>query len=360
MEVNYNREMMNNDISMGEYALLYYEDISQESIIRRIVISTILKLYKKKYVDIVINENDALIIKIKNGTEKLKSSEEYLYNCLKKIDSDSNSNITMAELSSKNNNVFSKGKNYLKKLILNEAMVDELIDTKKYKDKRKSFFRTFEILFVVIFGLLKPFFNYEFALLFGFILGLLFYNYRNNRENYFWKNYLKEKNRLIEDEMMKYGTKEEYRGIITEFSILFILYYFHIYLLAKLFYYSGIIYTIELIIALIISIIEFKKFKNINVFSDSAILNREKLYGLNNFLKDYSLINERKTEEIHLWEDYLSFSVLLGINTNITKELKFNLLVNNKETAIHFDYYENKYYYIDSNGSKVYINSENK
>lgn len=47
----------------------------------------------------------------------------------------------------------------------------------------------------------------------------------------------------------------------------------------------------------------------------------EKLEGLKNYIKDYSMINERKTEEIDIWEDYLIYSVIFDENTQIVKDV---------------------------------------
>lgn len=47
----------------------------------------------------------------------------------------------------------------------------------------------------------------------------------------------------------------------------------------------------------------------------------EKLEGLKNYIKDYSMINERKKEEIDIWEDYLIYSVIFDENTQIVKDV---------------------------------------
>lgn len=45
-----------------------------------------------------------------------------------------------------------------------------------------------------------------------------------------------------------------------------------------------------------------------------------KLEGLKEYLKDYSLLDEREVKEIELWEDYLIYSVMFGQNKNIVEE----------------------------------------
>lgn len=46
-----------------------------------------------------------------------------------------------------------------------------------------------------------------------------------------------------------------------------------------------------------------------------------KIEGLKKYIKEYSLMNERKKEEINIWEEYLIYSVILGENTQIVKEI---------------------------------------
>lgn len=85
------------------------------------------------------------------------------------------------------------------------------------------------------------------------------------------------------------------------------------------------IFCIEIIITLIYAIIQYIKFRKIDIYTDKAILNKQKLKELSEFLKDNSLIQDRRALEIYIWEDYLTFSVLLGINNNIPDEIKINL-----------------------------------
>ena len=46
----------------------------------------------------------------------------------------------------------------------------------------------------------------------------------------------------------------------------------------------------------------------------------EKMEGLKNYIKDFSLLSERESKEIELWEDYLIYSVMFGQNKKIIKE----------------------------------------
>ena len=46
-----------------------------------------------------------------------------------------------------------------------------------------------------------------------------------------------------------------------------------------------------------------------------------KAYALKNYLKDYSLIKDRTEEELVLWEYYLVYAVVLGVNVKIEDKI---------------------------------------
>lgn len=47
----------------------------------------------------------------------------------------------------------------------------------------------------------------------------------------------------------------------------------------------------------------------------------KKLEGLRKYVKDFSQLSESQYNEIVLWEDYLIYSVILGQNSKIVKEI---------------------------------------
>lgn len=57
-----------------------------------------------------------------------------------------------------------------------------------------------------------------------------------------------------------------------------------------------------------------------------------KLEGLRKYIKDYSMIDERKKEELNVWEDYLIYSVVLGENTQIVKDV-MEIIKNTEDKA---------------------------
>lgn len=60
---------------------------------------------------------------------------------------------------------------------------------------------------------------------------------------------------------------------------------------------------------------------NKGVTNDEKELTK-KLLGLKEFLKDYSLIDEKKHIEVKIWEQYLIYAQLLGITKKVNKQMK--------------------------------------
>ena len=111
MEIEYNMDNIDSidkNLSMGENALIYYDDILEKKVLNRIIISNILKLHKKGYVELDKNSANELVVKIKNGTEKLKITETFIYECLSSIDRNSDFVLTLDELNASENKVFAK------------------------------------------------------------------------------------------------------------------------------------------------------------------------------------------------------------------------------------------------------------
>lgn len=351
--IKYNRFEIDDNLSMGENGFLYYNDFMENNAYNRIILSSILNLHKKRYVEIETNEKNELIIKIITGTQNLKISEYFIYECLKQIDKDENGTITLNEFNTSENTIFAKNKKNIKELIYQEALDDDLIDKEKYSMKRTYFFRILSILCI-----LAPMaYLYKFVLIILGVLLLILIDFKMSKP----KDELnKLKESLINSDIMKYGSKNELKKIIIEFIICFIIFFANYYILNYLNLLvpnTLLLIAIETIIILIYAIKNYIKFIKIDILSDKAISTQQNLQSLANFLKDYSLIENRKSIEIHLWDIYLILSVLLNINKTITKELKFEISDNhkNKEIEKQFDFYENKYFYINDKNEKVYL-----
>jgi hypothetical protein len=59
-----------------------------------------------------------------------------------------------------------------------------------------------------------------------------------------------------------------------------------------------------------------------NKFTPSGVQANNKVLGFFKYLQDFTLINERRSVEVHLWQDYLVFATLFGIADKVAKELK--------------------------------------
>ena len=57
-------------------------------------------------------------------------------------------------------------------------------------------------------------------------------------------------------------------------------------------------------------------------YSDKGKEEARKLYGFRRFLQEFTLIGERSTPEVSLWQDYMVFGALFGIADKVGKELK--------------------------------------
>lgn len=124
-------------------------------------------------------------------------------------------------------------------------------------------------------------------------------------------------------------------------------------------YLPGIILILENILIIVSGIYSYKKFKDVNIYTSKAEEEKERLNSLKRYLKEYSLMDNKGILEIYLWEEYLAYATIFNINHNIIEILQVNLEENigkkNKPKNIRFDFYENKYFYIDDKNQKKYI-----
>ena len=73
---------------------------------------------------------------------------------------------------------------------------------------------------------------------------------------------------------------------------------------------------------------------------------RKELFGLRNFLNDFSRLNEKDIPEVYLWEEYLIYATVFGIGDKVLNSMKLKDINNNIMDNVSFVYnYSN---YIDS------------
>lgn len=83
-----------------------------------------------------------------------------------------------------------------------------------------------------------------------------------------------------------------------------------------------ILFSIAMIFVSLFTLIEQIRYFNKHykrTFKGNELVS--KAYALKNYLKEYSLIKDRKEEELVLWEYYLIYAVVLGINEQIEDEI---------------------------------------
>lgn len=353
---NYNREQMSKGMSAGEIVLLYFNDIYSKSMINKIIISTILKLQLKKHI-IIEGKNEELVIRISESKEKLRISEKFILECIKHCDSEKDKELSIKEI--KNNKIFSRHKDEIQELIIQEAISDGLVDLERNKEKKYVFIKAFRMTFFIVISLLI--FIFSGSLEINILALVLIYNYKKILKN---KTLIKIKDKLIlQDKKMDLYQKDNKRERkpLLEFLVIAFLAFCNFYLIGeihRILPYGGLIFLIEILIITINALILYRKSYNINIFSNIADKEKENLKNLNNYLNDYSLIAEKDVIDIYIWEDYLLYATIFGISKNVTETLKINLENNKEKYDIKYDYYENKYFYINNLDRKIYLNIE--
>lgn len=176
----------------------------------------------------------------------------------------------------------------------------------------------------------------------------------NFNNPYFLVEYKKQIiNELIEDDYIKDKTKKSaYRKYIKWFFYVFLIitfaqsfaphifgvtnlihnervlkYIFIIEFLVIILVFLGFIFVIPLIIAKKFASVKYDKY----VRTDKGNELLEKVYGLRNFLNDFSNIKDRKFDDIYLQQHYLVYALILNINTTVDNEIikKINNQINN-------------------------------
>ncbi len=120
------------------------------------------------------------------------------------------------------------------------------------------------------------------------------------------------KRKSIVDKMLK----SQGIGLVTGTLFVFVLIVF-----ATIF--PLILLLFPLFIALIILMIyKGKNDSKISVLSEKGYRESKEWTGLENYMKDYSLLKEKRVPDIVLWEKYLVYATTFGISKEVIKQLK--------------------------------------
>ena len=79
---------------------------------------------------------------------------------------------------------------------------------------------------------------------------------------------------------------------------------------------------IVFLVYIYVCLYSMKSQENLYDRSKSAEELNHKLEGLKNYINEYSLLKDKTSEEIRLWEDYLIYSVIFNQNNDIVEEYK--------------------------------------
>ena len=158
------------------------------------------------------------------------------------------------------------------------------------------------------------------------------------KNNQFFSNVRKQLNQAIlkeaiEDNYISEKSLKKRKFIQDVFIIdltLFLIVGYYLFSIVKSMFILGLLFYIIIIAYIVFRFIMFK----IKVFTKLAKDKDEKLKELESFFNNYSLIDDKKVLDVYLWEDYLVFAVILGVNDIVDKLLKVNL---NNEESKHID-----------------------
>lgn len=102
------------------------------------------------------------------------------------------------------------------------------------------------------------------------------------------------------------------------------------------------------ILAIIILFLYLRKivFKLNIKLTNLGLEKRKELFGLRNFLNDFSRLNEKDIPEVYLWEEYLIYATVFGIGDKVLNSMKLKDINNSIMNNVSFVY--NYSSYIDS------------
>lgn len=184
--------------------------------------------------------------------------------------------------------------NEWKENVICENVNEGLIRRKNYKEKKKSGCFLYILAFLLVFGML------------GFIIWFLSTNY-NNLEA-FEKMLESAPDTLNNVELLNYMSRDKK---IVEIALLLLAMIICMFLQFGIFV-AGFVYLFTF------SVMRYKdKIKR----TEQGDFLAEKLYGMKNFIRDFSNLDEASKQHIVLWRDFLIYAVVLEENEVILKEI---------------------------------------
>lgn len=72
--------------------------------------------------------------------------------------------------------------------------------------------------------------------------------------------------------------------------------------------------------------------------SNKGKLDQEKIYMFKNFLKEFTSMDKKNVQEIHMWDEYLTYALVLGVNKKIYEDENLRNIVNRVQEIIVSDF----------------------
>lgn len=72
--------------------------------------------------------------------------------------------------------------------------------------------------------------------------------------------------------------------------------------------------------------------------TDKGKMDQEKIYMFKNFLKEFTSLDKKSVIDIHLWDEYLTYALVLEVNKKIYEDEKLKYIVNRVQEIIISDY----------------------
>lgn len=95
---------------------------------------------------------------------------------------------------------------------------------------------------------------------------------------------------------------------------------------------------------------------NLNNYSEEKLKELNEIFGLRNYIKDFTLLNEREVYEITNWGELLVYATLLGQADKVMERMKIVLPDEFKENGRYY-YYGRNYGFINRFGTTMHITS---
>lgn len=131
---------------------------------------------------------------------------------------------------------------------------------------------------------------------------------------------------LIKEQLIDAENKKQYKKLLDSITLYSSLILFSVIwgiplaAIVNKMIFVPIIIIVTLMIVNMIAVIIFKN--KINVFTQKGLDEKEEWKGLKKYMEDFSMLNEKEVPEIVIWEKFLVYATVFGIDKKVLKQLK--------------------------------------